>query len=100
MPLARMLVAQARLEGMTLLTTDPDIGRYECRVALLRQVRHGCLFFLGLMGGTDNREAGASELFWGGRRDSTLRSTRAALVGKRWFATLGTLKLRDLRFPA
>lgn len=27
-PFDRMLVAQARLEGMTLLTTDPAIGRY------------------------------------------------------------------------
>ena len=28
-PFDRMLVAQARLEGMTLLTTDPAIGRYD-----------------------------------------------------------------------
>jgi PIN domain nuclease of toxin-antitoxin system len=28
-PFDRMLVAQARLEGMTLLTTDPGIGRYD-----------------------------------------------------------------------
>ena len=28
-PFDRMLIAQARLEGMTLLTTDPAIGRYD-----------------------------------------------------------------------
>ena len=28
-PFDRMLIAQARLEGMTLLTTDPTIGRYD-----------------------------------------------------------------------
>jgi len=28
-PFDRMLVAQARLEGMTLLTTDPAIERYD-----------------------------------------------------------------------
>jgi hypothetical protein len=34
------------------------------------------------------------------RRNSTLRSMRAALVGTRWFATLEMLKAKDLRFPA
>ena len=33
-PFDRMLVAQARLEGLTLVTTDPNIARYD--VAVLR----------------------------------------------------------------
>lgn len=33
-PFDRMLVAQAQLEGMTIVTSDPKIGRYQ--VAVLR----------------------------------------------------------------
>ncbi len=31
-PFDRMLVAQARLEGLTLATSDPDIRRYDVEV--------------------------------------------------------------------
>jgi len=43
-------------------------------------------------------ERGVFEL-WRRRRESTLRSMRAALLGTRWFAALGTPATKDLRFP-